>query len=297
MNEPAAYLGPRGTFTHEAAQALFPEPHFQNTPCDSIPDVLTAVDRGEFNFGVVPVENAIEGSVNLTLDWLVHHVDVRITGELVYPITQNLMVHPNHAGRPLRGFTRVVSHPQAVAQCRSHLRKHLPEARVSYVDSTAEAARHVAAHPEEAWVAIGPRSAGALYGLSILESGIQDYPNNFTRFIAVGNAWDHPLADPAGMKSSLLVTLPSDFPGALHQVLASFARLGVNLTRIESRPTKKKLGTYHFFIDAEQGAEESAIDKAVGEVESRGCHVRRLGSYPCYSFDKINGMRPVDNGL
>ncbi|MFD1408100.1 prephenate dehydratase [Kroppenstedtia eburnea] len=296
MRHPVAYLGPRGTFTHEAARALFPETDYQHTPCDSIPDVLLAVDRGEFAHGVVPVENAIEGSVNLTLDWLVHHVDVTLTAELIHPINQNLMTHPDHAHWPLSRFTRVLSHPQAVAQCRSHLREALPGAAVSYVDSTAEAARRVAGHPEEAWVAIGPQSSGRLYGLRILESGIQDYPNNFTRFISVGRPWTHPTAAAVGWKTTLLITLPSDFPGALHRVLASFADRKINLSRIESRPTKKRLGTYYFFIDAEEGLDHPGMVKAVADVEHWGCQVRRLGSYPCYTFDKIGDPRPVDNG-
>ncbi|SDC19607.1 prephenate dehydratase [Melghirimyces thermohalophilus] len=297
MKQPVAYLGPRGTFTYEAARSLFPEESYQHTPCDSIPDVLTAVDSKEFAYGVVPVENAIEGSVNMTLDWLVHHVDVQITGELVYPITQNLMTHREHADWSFDRFTRVISHPQAVAQCRSHLREILPEAKIAYADSTAEAARQVAGHPEEAWVTVGPRSAGELYGLSVLRSGIQDYANNFTRFIAVGEKWSHPIVAPEREKCSLLITLPSDFPGALHRVLASFARNGVNLSRIESRPTKKKLGTYHFFIDAEQGANQPGVAEASQEIKKWGCGVRQLGSYPCYSFDKISGNRSVDKGV
>lgn len=295
MKYPVAYLGPQGTFTHEAARTLFPDTDYQHTSCASIPDVLLAVDRGEFAYGVVPVENAIEGSVNLTLDWLVHHVSVTLTGELVYPINQNLMVHPDHAHWPLSKFTRILSHPQAVAQCHSYLRESLPQADVTYVDSTAEAARRVKGHLEEAWVAIGPQSSGQLYGLTILESGIQDYPNNFTRFISVGKPWTHPTAMARGRKTTLLVTLPSDFPGALHRVLDSFARRKVNLSRIDSRPTKKRLGTYYFFIDAEEGLDHPGMIEAVAEVEEWGCQVRRLGSYPCYTFGQTVKSFSSDN--
>ncbi|SMO38030.1 prephenate dehydratase [Melghirimyces algeriensis] len=294
MNE-VAYLGPRGTFTYEATQALFPKTDFQHTPCNSIPDVLTAVDQGEVAYGVVPVENAIEGSVNLTHDWLVHHVHVQVTGELIYPIKQNLMIHTQNRMLSPSRFTQVLSHPQAIAQCQSYLRKHLPNIDVTYVDSTAEAARQVAENPEENWVAIGPQSAGKIYHLSILSTDIQDYPNNFTRFIAVGKPWSHPSATPSGKKSSLLVTLPTDFPGALYRVLSSFAKRGVNLSRIESRPTKRKLGTYHFFIDAEQESNELDIIAAVDEIKAWGCQVRHLGSYPCYFFEKIGGTNRVDN--
>ncbi|MFC4078357.1 prephenate dehydratase [Salinithrix halophila] len=294
MNEPVAYLGPRGTFTHEATRALFPEDHTLHTPCDSIPDVLTAVDRGEFPYGVVPVENAIEGSVTLTLDWLVHHVDVPITGELIYPIAQHLMVHSSRAGEPLSKITRVLSHPQAVAQCRGFLRENLPKAVVTYVDSTADAARQVRDHASETWAAIGPFMAHQLYGLQLAAQQIQDYENNFTRFIVVGKEWAHPLVLPESRKSSLLVALPSDYPGALYKVLQSFVEEGINLSRIESRPTKKKLGTYHFFIDAEAELSQSGMERALTSMESWGCQVRRLGSYPCHSYQTLNKAR-VDN--
>ncbi|OYD09923.1 prephenate dehydratase [Paludifilum halophilum] len=293
MKEPVAYLGPVGTFTHEAARALFPGHDQALTPYSSIPDVLTAVDRGECEYGVVPVENAIEGSVNLTLDWLIHQVEVPITAELIYPISQYLMIHPDQAGRPLNSFTRILSHPQALAQTQMYLRKHLPRAALSYVESTADAALRVQENPGEAWVAVGTRSAGELYGLKIVAREIQDVPNNFTRFIAVGKEIS---CEPgSSWKSSLLVSLPSDFPGALYRVLQSFARHGVNLSRIESRPTKKRLGTYHFFIDAETKLEHPSMKQAIQEVEAWQCRIRRFGSYPSYTFDKINVFQPVDN--
>jgi prephenate dehydratase len=278
-----AYLGPQGTFTFEAATALFPK--YERVPYPSIPDVLSAVAQGKVPHGVVPVENAIEGSVNLTLDWLIHHADVPITAELVYPITQCLMAHPQQGNRSLQDFARVLSHPQAIAQCQHFLRKHLPQAQVEFVDSTAAAAAKVLQYPEEAWAAIGPRSAQELMGLALLKPDIQDYDNNFTRFIAVGEPLtSEPLVSPAYQKSSLLVALPSDYPGALYKVLASFATHGINLSRIESRPTKTGLGNYHFFIDAEQSLDHPAMAEALREVEAGGCQVRRFGSYFCYPF-------------
>ncbi|SDW26988.1 prephenate dehydratase [Marininema mesophilum] len=288
MNESVAYLGPRGTFTYEAARSLFPEEGYQLVPCDSIPDVLTAVDQGEFLYGVVPVENAIEGSVTLTLDWLVHHVQVPITGELVYPIAQHLMIHPNQRELPLTEVKRILSHPQAVAQCSGFLREHLPNATITYVDSTADAARKVRDHADESWVAIGSSTAHQLYGLEMVAESIQDYHNNFTRFIAVGKSWTHPHSSWEHQKTSILVSLPSDYPGALHQVLQSFVKEKINLSRIESRPTKKKLGTYYFFIDIEEG-NHPRMKKAIADVESWGCQVRQMGSYPCYDYRKIKG--------
>src|SRR5690606_22685306 len=283
MKKTVAYLGPAGTFTHEATRAFFPADDVKLAGYPSIPDVWDAVDAGQCDYGVVPVENAIEGSVVLTLDWLNHQVDVLIVGELVYPIAQCLLVHPLQAERNAGEWTRVVSHPQAVAQCRLYLRKHLPGAEVSFAESTAEAARQVKSRPDKAWMAIGTRTAGELYGLHVLEEDVQDHPNNFTRFIAVGKK---PLPDghrePDLHKTSLLVTLPSAYPGALHQVLSAFAWRQLNLCRIESRPTKKGLGSYHFFIDVEKDWDPVLMAGAVAEIEALGCHVRRLGSFPCY---------------
>ncbi|MDR6226389.1 prephenate dehydratase [Desmospora profundinema] len=294
MKEPVAYLGPRGTFTHEAARRMFPEEHYLLHPCDSIPDVLTAVDSGETPYGVVPVENAIEGSVTLTLDWLTHHVDVPITAEVVVPIDQCLFCHPDHKETELSRFTRILSHPQAVAQCREYLRQHVPDAVVSYVDSTADAARRVGSQGRDRWLAIGPRSAGALYGLYQRDAAIQDYENNITRFIAVGKTVPE-RKQPRCRKTSLLLSLPEDYPGALYNVLASFVRQGINLSRLESRPTKKRLGTYRFFIDAEKEIDDLAMKQAMDEIRDRGCTVRLLGSYPCFSGESSNSSESLDN--
>ncbi|MGI6126774.1 MAG: prephenate dehydratase [Planifilum sp.] len=287
MNRTVAYLGPAGTFTHEATRAFIQDDDLELVEYPSIPDVLDAVDAGECQYGVVPVENAIEGSVAITLDWLIHQVDVLIVGELVYPIAQCLLVHPLQAKNPPAAWTRILSHPQAVAQCRLYLRKHLPDADVAFADSTAEAARQVKNRFDEPWVAIGTRTAGELYGLQVLAEDVQDHPNNFTRFIVVGK---QPLSqrakDPEMHKTSLLVTLPSDYPGALHQVLSAFAWRQLNLCRIESRPTKKGLGSYHFFIDVEKEWDPVLLAGAVAEIEALGCHVRRLGSFPCYRLLK-----------
>lgn len=282
MIETVAYLGPQGTFTHEAALTLFPEPSVELVPYPAIPDVLSAVDRGVADLAVVPVENAIEGSVNSTLDWLVHHVNVPIIGELIYPISHCLMVHPAQAKRRKGEFTRILSHPQAIAQCQLHLRKEYPQAEVVYTDSTAQAAELVRNHPGEAWAAIGTRRAAEMNQLCILEEQIQDHPNNYTRFIAVGKqkkVWPFPASL---LKTSLQVTLPSDYPGALYQVLAAFSWRKINLCHIESRPTKTGLGNYFFLIDAEIAEDHVLMQGALAEIEALGCQVRLLGSYPCY---------------
>lgn len=290
MIETVAYLGPQGTFTHEAALTLFPEPTVELVAYSSIPDVLTAVNRGISDIAVVPVENAIEGSVNSTLDWLVHHVDVPILGELVYPIRHCLLAHPAQAGRHKQEFTRILSHPQAIAQCQLHLRKEFSQAELFYTDSTAQAAKMIASHPHEPWLAIGTERAGKFNQLHLLQKEIQDHPNNFTRFIAVGKQKKVWHTTPSLFKTSLQITLPSDYPGALYQVLAAFSWRKINLCHIESRPTKTGLGNYFFLIDTELPEDHVLMQGAIAEIEALGCQVRLLGSYPCYHKNSIRSL-------
>lgn len=284
MKQTVAYLGPEGTFTQEAAQCLLQPENYTFVSYRTIADVLNAVYEKKNDLGVVPVENAIEGSVNLTLDWLAHKVDVPITAEVVYPVSQHLLVHSFHQGKDWSAYTKVVSHPQALAQCQLFLRKYLGHAEQEYANSTAEAARMVSEHPDEPWLAIGTRLAQKMYHLSFREQAIEDYEQNFTRFIVVGEKPAFLTHTTEAHKTTLLVSLPEDFPGALHQVLAAFAWRKINLTHLESRPTKKGLGSYHFFIDAEMKADNVLLQGAMREIEALGCEVRLLGSFPCYIF-------------
>ena len=189
------------------------------------------------------VENTIEGSVNSTIDWLIHRIDSPIVGELIYPITQCLVVHPNHADYPASDFKQVLSHPQAIAQCQMFLRDKYPQARLVYTDSTAKAAQLLQEHSHEAWLAIGTQQAAKKHGLHVLKTDIQDHENNFTRFIAIGK---RPISfrdqKELRYKSTILVTLPSDYPGALHQVLATFAWRKINLSRIGRAQRKQGWG-------------------------------------------------------
>lgn len=282
MIETIAYLGPVGTFTQEATQFLFSNPKAELVPYPTIPDVLISIEQGISDYGVVPVENTIEGSVNITIDWLIHHVNHPIVGELIYPIKQCLLVHPNHADRPSSDFQQVLSHPQAIAQCQMFLHQRFPQAKLVYTDSTAQAAETLSQRPHEPLLAIGTEQAAKRHRLHVLQTEIQDHENNFTRFIVVGK---RPVVLPQKElrhKSCIQVTLPSDYPGALHQVLAVFAWRKINLSRIESRPTKTGLGNYFFIIDAEISAEHVLMKGALAELEALGCTVRLLGSYPCY---------------
>jgi prephenate dehydratase len=276
-------LGP-GTFSEESARHFLGAVPHELLPCTLIAEVFQAVVSGRADLGVIPIENTLEGSVSQHLDWLVHEVDLPIQAEWVYPITMNLIGHAR-GGEPqarLAGIREVLSHPVALGQCREFLRTRLPGARVVPVSSTAEGARQVLERAsEEGLAAIGSTAAATLYGLDVLAAHIEDHPDNATRFMLVG---PQPLSlpRPGRPKTSLLITLPADFPGALHQVLSVFARRQVNLVRIESRPTRKRLGNYFFFIDVDAALSAQPLSTALAEIDSLGCSVRVLGSYPSH---------------
>ncbi|MBN6186494.1 prephenate dehydratase [Aneurinibacillus sp. BA2021] len=281
MERTFAFLGPRGTNTEEAARLIFREEHDIFRPYRTIPDCLEAAAAGKVDYAVVPWENSLEGSVNLTLDWIIHKIDLPILSELIIPISHQLVGARREQPLELENVTRVLSHPQAIAQCHGFLRDHLAHAEIEYVSSTAEAARLVSEHPEEPWVAISAMQAVQSYPVTLLHESIEDADNNFTRFIVVGaEALALPKAEKH--KTTILVTLPSDFPGALHQVLAAFSWRRLNLSRIESRPTKTGLGNYHFVIDIEQQMDDVLMPGAFAEMEALGCQVRFLGTYPIF---------------
>lgn len=284
MLKKIGYLGPVGSFSHEAAESMFPSNIYEHMPLPSIPDVISNVDKGYVDLGVVPVENAIEGSVTATLDWLVHQVDLPIVAEFVFPISQCILTHSNQIHTPENQITKVLSHPQAIAQCRVYLTEKYPQAEWVFTDSTSQAAALVAESPNEPWVCIGAKQAAILNGLEVLETHAEDHPNNVTRFIVIsknGQTWKK---DSKQYKTSLQITLPSDYPGALYQVLACFSWRKINLTHIESRPTKTGLGNYFFLIDAELPVDHVLLKGTIEEIEAIGCQTRVLGSYPCFSF-------------
>ncbi|MGZ0086550.1 prephenate dehydratase [Caldibacillus thermoamylovorans] len=276
------YLGPKATFTEAAAAALFPSS--PRAPYDTIPDCIDAAAAGEIEAAVVPLENALEGSVNLTLDYLIHEQPLPIIGEVVVPIEQHLLVHPYHAPY-WREVKEVYSHPHAMAQCRKFLHTVLKEAKHVHVTSTSAAARWVSEHPHLPAAAIANRLAAAEYGLVIAQENIHDYDSNHTRFIVVSRR-NEPLSlrSPlyAGDKTTIVVMLPKDQPGALHQVLSAFAWRRLNLTKIESRPAKTGLGNYFFIIDIDAPKDDVLIPGAMAEIEALGCTVQLLGSYPYY---------------
>ncbi|WP_347862671.1 prephenate dehydratase [Salimicrobium sp. PL1-032A] len=276
------YLGPKGTFTKMAVDSLFEGGDFISY--ETIPACLDAVENGEIDTGVVPLENAIEGSVHLTIDYLIHQVNQAIIAELTVPIKQHLLTHPDYHGEAI---TEIHSHSHAIAQCHQYLHKHYPNAELFYTSSTGRAAEVVKEKGSHA-AAIGNHLAAEMNGLDIRESNIHDYDNNHTRFAVVQKepktlkVKDHPVEK---QKTTVMVTLPQDYVGALHQVLAAFAWRKMNLSKIESRPMKTGLGNYFFLVDVDQPYDQILFPGVKQELEALGCKLKVLGTYPSYEVD------------
>lgn len=279
---------PKGTVSDEAVRYLFRGRDVEPVYCKTISQVFQAADSGQTDWAAIPIENTIDGSVNLHMDWLVHEVDLPIRAEWVYPSIQNLIGRMDELSDGSGSWdpakiAKVISHPVAMAQCHQFLRSRLPHAELETVPSTSQAVQMVKETSEKGWAAIGTVLAAEDFGLDVLESGVTDHDNNFTRFLLVGRT---PFVEEpsAAERTTVLITLPEDYPGALHQVLSAFAWRRINLSRIESRPTKKKLGSYYFYIDIELSLNTVLLPAAIQEIEAIGCQVRILGSYPTIPY-------------
>jgi prephenate dehydratase len=271
-----AFLGPEGTFSEEALLASFDRGEIEPVGEPTVFDCVMAVQAGRAERALVPIENSLEGSVNATLDALAFETDgVSIVGELVHPIRHCLIARRQIA---LGAIERVLSHPQANAQCSQFIREHLPQAAVASADSTADAVRIVAAS-DEPWAALGNHLSADLYGCEVLESGVENIQGNETRFVSLARE-PLPATGDGPWKTSIVFWGMSDAPGALVQVLKAFADRGINLTKIESRPRKLGLGRYVFFADLEGHAQDEVVRAAFAAVEQRVEHLRVLGSYP-----------------
>jgi chorismate mutase/prephenate dehydratase len=264
-----AYLGPEGTFTHLAARAQFGGSS-QALPQGTIQAVFQAVERNRADYGVVPVENATEGAVDSTLDAFLDS-PLRICAEILLPVDQALLLRP---GLDLGGVRRVYSHPQALGQCRAWLEAHLPLADRIEAPSTTEAARLAREDAEGA--AVASELSAELFGLRVAEGKIQDLAANATRFLVLGST----SAEPTGCDRTTLLAMAQDGPGALLRLLEPLARRGLSLSRIQSRPTRRKLWEYAFFLDVEGHAEESPMAEALVELKAACASLKVLGSYP-----------------
>lgn len=279
------YLGPRGTFTKLAVDAAFNGD--EKVAFKTIPQCIDAVNDETVQIGVIPIENAIEGTVHLSIDYLVHQVRLPVIAEIVVPIQQNLLVHKHFTG-DLSDIKEVHSHRHAIAQCQQYLHKYLPGASIHYTNSTASAAEMVSENGSPI-AAIGNILAAEEYNLNIMKENIHDFPNNHTRFIVLAKNKEHvKINHPVKLeRTSLLITLPEDRAGVLHQVLSAFAWRKMNLSKIESRPMKTGLGNYFFIIDVDEPYDDVLLPGAIGELEALDCEVTILGSYPVHQFDSF----------
>lgn len=271
MARTLAFLGPYGTYTEEAA--LLYDPGAELRPFPNITAVGMAVASGETIQGVVPIENSIEGSVNFTLDLLVSEGSLLIRNEMVLPIDHYLM---GKAGTRIEEIAVIYSHPQALAQCREYLEFRFANAEQSASLSTAQAVGD-AMGSEIPAAAIAPRRAAELYGAEILASGIQDVAANATRFVVLSKTDQPPTGND---KTSMFFTFDEDVPGQLYTVMGEFAQRGINLAKIESRPTKRSLGQYIFLIDCDGHREDLLLGEAIQAVGDIVSTLRVMGSYP-----------------
>jgi len=280
-----AFLGPEGTFSEEALFAAVDRSSVEPVALPTIYDCVIAVRENDVERAFVPIENSLEGSVDATLDTLVFEADqVVITGEVVHPIQHSLIARTElELGR----IERVVSHPQASGQCARFLRERLPQAEVVAAPSTADAVRMVA-DTSAPWAALGTELAAEIYECQVLRKGVEDHPENETRFVWLeASRGRGPQDPPTGaaidgllFKTSVVFWGLHDSPGALVSILREFAERGVNLSKIESRPLKQGLGRYLFLADLAGPVGDPQIAAALEAVERRVGTLRVLGSYP-----------------
>jgi prephenate dehydratase len=269
-----AYLGPEGTFTEAALQSLPESREVQPVPFPTVPTALDAVRTGDCAAAVVAMESSVEGAVTATMDELATGTPLLIVRELQLPVAFALLVRP---GTELSDIKTVTSHPMAEPQCRRWLAEHLPPARWEAAQSNAQAARQVAAGSQDA--ALAGAFAARRYGLTVLVEQVQDNAAAQTRFVLVTGPGHVP--QPTGFdKTSLVVGLRDNHPGELMEILEEFAIRGVNLARIESRPTGQGLGRYRFFVDAEGHVADARVGEALMGLRRSVANLRFLGSYP-----------------
>ena len=272
------FLGPAGTYTEEALRASTdPAAEVEEVPYPTVYEAVMAVQEREVERAVVPIENSLEGGVAATLDALAGEADqVRIAAELVHPI-HHCVVAPRDLD--LAEVTRVVSHPQATAQCSRFLRERLGAAERVSATSTSEAVRQVR-DAGEPWVALGSRLSAELYGCRVLAADVEDHPDNETRFVWLTAADEELEPGPRAKTSIVFWGFNDESPGALVSVLREFSDRGINLTKIESRPRRVRLGHYMFFADLEDAADAPPVSEALAALRERVETIRVLGSYP-----------------
>lgn len=277
MKVKIAYLGPQGTFTEEALnryiRSIKSEDEIEKIPCATMQEVIKCVDRGEAAEGIVPIENSLEGSVNITLDFLTFESEAKIIREITIPIRHSLIGKEKISTSKIK---KIISHPHATGQCKNYISTYLKNAEIIAANSTAEAIRMLQ-EADDGIAAIGTETAAKLYGLEIIEKDIEDNKDNKTRFIFLGNS----IQPKTGKdRTSIVCFLKEDRPGSLFSILKEFAERNINLTRLESRPAKKDLGDYVFLIDMNGHLHDREIFEALEVLRKTVYLVKILGSYP-----------------
>jgi prephenate dehydratase len=276
------YLGPEGSFSHEAVSTM---EGVDAVACETLTDLLASVADATLDQGLVPIENAIEGTVSATIDGLVFDHDLIIVQEIVIPIRLHLLARP---GVVLTDVTNVRSYVHALAQCRAYL--HDLDVTIEQSSSTSQAAREVAASTEP-WAAVASALAGELFGLAAVATDIEDHPGNATRFVIV--ARDR-VASPTGHDRTTIVCFQdADRPGSLYAILGRFAARDMNLTKLESRPTKRGLGDYCFVIEFEGHVAEDVTADCLADLQAHLARVKFLGSYPVTGADATDRREVV----
>ncbi|HXC19510.1 MAG TPA: prephenate dehydratase [Acidimicrobiales bacterium] len=276
------YLGPEGSFSHEAVSTM---ENVTPVACDSLVDLLSSVADSTLDQGLVPLENAIEGTVSATIDGLVFDHDLVIVREIVIPIRLHLLARPGVATEDLTG---VRSYVHALAQCRSYL--HTLDVDVTQSTSTSQAAREVA-ESTEPWAAVASTLAGQLFGLVALATDIEDHPDNVTRFVVVGR--EHVAAATGHDRTTIVCFQDADRPGSLYAILGRFAARDINLTKLESRPTKRGLGDYCFVIEFEGHVADDVVADCLADLQAHLTRVKFLGSYPVTGDDATDRREAV----
>ncbi len=274
MKKRIAFLGPPGTFTEEALDLFIAgSDEVEKVSCNTVVDVIKTVDRGEAEEGLVPIENSIEGSVNITQDVLAFESEAKIIREIIIPVKHSLI---GKKKLDFKNINRVISHPHATAQCRNFITTYLKDIEIIAANSTAEAIS-ILRKEEDDTVAIGTKVAAKMYGLVLIRSDIEDNKDNKTRFVFIGNS-TQPVTGKD--KTSIVCFLKEDKPGSLFSILKEFADRDINLTRLESRPAKKNLGDYVFMIDLDGHMHDKKIFEAIEVLRKDVYLVKMLGSYP-----------------
>lgn len=274
MKKSIGYLGPKGTFSHEAVEVYSQKGAHDLMEFSSIQEVLNAVKNGTVDEAIVPIENSLEGAVNVTLDVLAKEDGLFIVSELIIPIHLHLIARK---GTAINEVKAIISHPQPLGQSRNYLNKAFPDIVQIEESSTSKAAKRVS-ESEDKCAAIASKSAAQVHGLEILESNIQDFENNRTRFVIISKC----LKGKTGTDKTSIVFSTENKPGSLYRILDIFSLWDINMTRIESRPAKNKLGQYIFFIDIDGHIEDQDIHDALTMVKRKTSFYKFLGSYPAF---------------